>query len=284
MRFGLLLKREKPEAKQLAEQLIANLTGVCDFVSVLAPDEPSLPGTTAVPEAELGKSIDSLLVLGGDGTFLVGASLVSDQGVPLLGINLGSLGFMTHWTLDEAASVVNAAAQGQLEIEERMRLQVTLLEGTEVVAQRSALNEAVLTQRSVARLLDLDAESDGAPIATFKADGLIIASPTGSTAYSLAAGGPILTPQLEAMVLTPICPHTLTYRPVVMRADRSLTVRNVSPYHVTLTVDGQWAREMPPGAHVEVSKAAQPLRLYRPNNPFFAILRQKLRWGERQGS
>lgn len=283
MRFGLLLKRGKPEAWQLAERLIAALAGVCDFVSVHQPGEPSLPGTIAVPEAELGKSIDSLLVLGGDGTFLVGASLVSDQGVPLLGINLGSLGFMTHWTLNEAVSVVNAAAQGQLEIEERMRLQVALVEGGQLVAERSALNEAVLTQRSVARLLDLDAESDGAPIATFKADGLIIASPTGSTAYSLAAGGPILTPQLEAMVLTPVCPHTLTYRPVVMRADRRLTVRNVSPYHVTLTVDGQWAREMPPGAHVEISKAAQPLRLYRPSNPFFAILRQKLRWGERQG-
>lgn len=283
MRFGLLLKRGKPEATQLAEQLIASLAGVCDFVSVLQPGEPPLPGTAAVPESELGKSIDSLLVLGGDGTFLVGASLVSDQGVPVLGINLGSLGFMTHWTLNEAVAVVNAAAQGQLEIEERMRLQVALVEGGQVVAERSALNEAVLTQRSVARLLDLDAESDGAPIATFKADGLIIASPTGSTAYSLAAGGPILTPQLEAMVLTPICPHTLTYRPVVMRADRRLTVRNVSPYYVTLTVDGQWAREMPPGAHVEISKAAQPLRLYRPNNPFFAILRQKLRWGERQG-
>lgn len=283
MRFGLLLKRGKPEATQLAQQLTSALAGVCDFVSVLQPDESPLAGTHAVPEAELGKSIDGLLVLGGDGTFLVGASLVSDQGVPLLGINLGSLGFMTHWTLSEAVEVVNAAAHGQLEIEERMRLQVSLVEGGQVVAERSALNEAVLTQRSVARLLDLDAESDGAPIATFKADGLIIASPTGSTAYSLAAGGPILTPQLEAMVLTPICPHTLTYRPVVMRADRRLTVRNVSPYHVTLTVDGQWAKEMPPGAHVEISKAAQPLRLYRPSSPFFAILRQKLRWGERQG-
>jgi len=282
MRFGLLLKREKPEAKQLAEALIAQLAGPsCEFV-LIEQDGIHFAGTTCVPESQFGKSIDALVVLGGDGTFLVGSSLVSDHGVPILGVNLGSLGFMTHWTQAEAAEVVLAAAKGELPIEERMRLKVSLVEGGAVVAERSALNEAVLTQRSVSRLLDLEAESDGDLIATFKADGLIVASPTGSTAYSLAAGGPILTPQLEAMVLTPICPHTLTYRPVVMRADRRLTVRNVSPYQVTLTVDGQWAREMPPAAYVEISKAENPLRLYRPTNPFFAILRQKLRWGERQ--
>jgi NAD+ kinase len=282
MRFGLLLKRGKPEAKQLAEALIAQLAGSsCDFV-LTEENGVHVAGTTAVPECEFGQSIDALVVLGGDGTLLVGSSLVSDNGVPILGVNLGSLGFMTHWTPQESAGVVLAAAKGELPIEERMRLRIALVEGTNVLAERSALNEAVLTQRSVARLLDLEAESDGDLIATFKADGLIVASPTGSTAYSLAAGGPILTPQLEAMVLTPICPHTLTYRPVVMRADRRLTVRNVSPYQVTLTVDGQWAREMPPGAHVEISKAETPLRLYRPTNPFFAILRQKLRWGERQ--
>ena len=282
MRFGLLLKRGKPEAIQLAQLLIAQLAGSqCQFVLV---DEVPFcpPGTLCVPQAEFGKSIDALVVLGGDGTFLAGSFLVSDYGVPILGVNLGSLGFMTHWTKSEAAGVVQAAANGELAIEERMRLKITLYEAGKTVASCTALNEAVLTQHSVARLLVLEAESDGDLIATFKADGLIIASPTGSTAYSLAAGGPILTPQLEAMVLTPICPHTLNYRPVVMRADRRLTVRNVSPYQVTLTVDGHWAREMSPGAEVEISKAEQPLRLYRSANPFFSVLRQKLKWGERQ--
>lgn len=276
MRFGLLLKRGNPEAIQLAESLITQLEGpLCKFV--LTEEESFLPArTTCVPKSAFGESIDALVVLGGDGTFLVGSSLVSDHGVPILGVNLGSLGFMTHWTQSEAASVILAAAKGELPIAERMRLKISLVEGGNVVAERSALNEAVLTQRSVARLLDLQAESDGDLIAIFKADGLIVASPTGSTAYSLAAGGPILTPQLEAMVLTPICPHTLTYRPVVMRADRRLTVRNVSPYQVTLTVDGQWAREMPPGAHVEISKAENPLRIYRPTNPFFATDRKSV--------
>ncbi|MCG5052568.1 MAG: NAD(+)/NADH kinase [Myxococcales bacterium] len=287
MRFGFVLKRGKEEARHVARDLI-ELLGSLGCASVMpredvAGDATEFPGATLVPGQELGPAIDALVVLGGDGTFLHGAGLVADHGVPLLGINLGSLGFMTHWTLPEARDVVRAAASGQLDVEERMRLRVSVVENGTTVVERNALNEAVLTQRSMARLLDLEAESDGQPIASFKADGVIVASPTGSTAYSLAAGGPILTPQVDAMVLTPICPHTLTYRPVVLRADRRLIVKNVSPSMVSLTLDGQWGRELPPGAHVEVSKAERPARLYRPNHPFFTVLRQKLRWGERQG-
>jgi NAD+ kinase len=143
------------------------------------------------------------------------------------------------------------------------------------------VNDAVISQRSLARLLDIDARLDGAPIAVYKADGLIISTPTGSTAYTLAAGGPILTPNLEAIVLTPICPHTLTNRPLVVRADARLTVGNLSG-PVTLTVDGQWGRELSAGEFIEVQKADRPLRTFRAPSSFFSILRQKLSWGERQ--
>lgn len=286
MRFGFVLKRGKREACELASDLIARLALQGCSAAVTADDQEhsglSAPGLLVLSAEAFGRQVDAVVVLGGDGTFLHAAALVADHGVPLLGINLGSLGFMTHWTLAEARDVVEAAAARRLPVEERMRLALSVTDGSERV-HRNALNEAAITHRAVARLVDLDAEADGDPIATYKADGLIVASPTGSTAYSLAAGGPILTPQVEAMVLTPISPHTLTYRPVVLRADRRLTIRNVSAHRVSLTVDGLWNRELAPGAFIEVSKAEKPLRLYRPSSPFFAVLRQKLRWGERQG-
>lgn len=281
MRFGFLLKPGKPEALRVAADLaavVARLGGS----SILATDDgEAIDGATSVLPEQLGPIIDVLVILGGDGTFLHGASLVSDHGVPLLGINLGTLGFMTHYTLPEAQAAVEAAAAGQLPIDERMRLKVTVRSGGEAES-RTALNEAVI-QRSTPRLMDLRAELDGGAITTYKADGLILSTPTGSTAYNLAAGGPILTPDLEAIVVTPICPHTLTNRPVVIRADARASVTNVSAHPVTMTVDGRWTRDLLPGDSVDVRKADRPLRTFRPQASFFAVLRQKLSWGERAG-
>lgn len=282
MRFGFLLKPAKPEAARAAAELgeVLRARG-CSLV--LPADEPvDVPSARRVPREALGGAIDALVILGGDGTYLRGASMVADHGVPLLGINLGSLGFMTHYALGEARAALEAACEGRLPIDERMRLEVTVVSGGETVERRGALNEAVL-QRAGARLGELRAELDGAEITTYKADGLILSTPTGSTAYSLAAGGPILTPDLEAILLTPICPHTLTNRPVVMRADAHLRVTNVSPQPVTLTVDGGWSRELGAFDAVEVRKTARPLRSFRGGSPFFAVLRGKLSWGERQG-
>ena len=191
---------------------------------------------------------------------------------------------MTHFGRTEARAAIVAACLGQLPIEERMRLSVTIRAADGVAGEtRNAVNDAVIAQRSIARLLDLEARLDGTPIATYKADGVIVSTPTGSTAYTLAAGGPILTPDLEAIVLTPICPHTLTNRPLVVRADSRLSVTNVSGSDVTLTIDGQWGRVLETGESIEVRKTSRPLRTYRPSTSFFGVLRQKLSWGERPG-
>jgi NAD+ kinase len=283
MRFGFVLKRGKPEAAEIGADLAAVLLRRGATVVVTEEDASTFPRARAVPPERLGSEIDVLVVLGGDGTFLHGASLVADHGVPLLGINLGSLGFMTHYALGEARDAIEAASAGRLPIDERMRLAVAVRSAGTLVETRTALNEAVITQRSIARLLDLEAELDGESIARYKADGLIVSTPTGSTAYNLAAGGPILTPDLEAIVLTPICPHTLTNRPVVMRGGARIVVTNVSGSPVSLTVDGQWSRELGPGDTIDVQKAERPLRTFRPPSAFFAILRKKLSWGERPG-
>jgi len=286
MRFGFLLKRGKPEARELAGELSGILRDWGASLYALEDDAPALTGATVVSEDQLGPSIDALAVLGGDGTFLYGAGLVADHGVPIFGVNLGSLGFMTPYARGEAAAAIEEVVRGKLPIEERMRLSVTVHPPAGQRAgvphpSRNAVNDAVLTQRALARLLDLESHLDGAPIAVYKADGLIVSTPTGSTAYTLAAGGPILTPDVEAMVLTPICPHTLTNRPLVFRPDARLVIKNASVGDVTLTVDGQWGYELAPGASIEVCRAAQPLRLYRAPRGFFGILREKLSWGER---
>jgi NAD+ kinase len=283
MRIGFLVRRGNPDGLSLATTLADGLRGrgfdavfVDDYGEAPPPGFPSGPGAKVVTDA------DMLVALGGDGTFLHGAALVGDHDVPLLGLNLGSLGFLTPYATAEAGAALIDAAEGRLGVEERMRLHVTLRTGGGRVESHSALNEAVITQRELARLMELAASLDGDTIATYKADGLILSTPTGSTAYNLSAGGPILTPDLEAIVLTPICPHTLTNRPLVVRADRRLSVTNVSSDHAILTVDGLWSREVEPGDVVEVRKATRPLRVFRPGSSFFGILRQKLSWGERK--
>jgi NAD+ kinase len=284
MRFGVLLKRGKPEARELADALVRVLAARGGTSVALPEDAAALPGATVVAPEAFAAAIDVLVVLGGDGTFLYGASLAADHGIPIFGVNLGSLGFITPYARAEAADALDEACRGALAIQERIRLAVSIrrARGGPPVAAPSAVNDAVLTQRSIARLLDLEARLDGAEITTYKADGLIVATPTGSTAYSLAAGGPLLTPDLEAMVLTPICPHTLTNRPLVFRPDSTLSIRNASGGTVTLTIDGQWGEQLDSDDWIDVRRAARPLRLYQAPRGFFGILREKLSWGSRR--
>lgn len=283
MRFGFIVRAGNPEAPGLAGELGELLRGRGEdvlFVSDYGPAVP--PGFPSVPGAEIGARVDVMVALGGDGTFLSGAKLVAEHDVPLLGLNLGSLGFLTPYTLEEARVALLDAAAGRLPVEERMRLHVTLRARDKPPESQTALNETVINQREAARLMELQASSNGDLITSYKADGLILSSPTGSTAYNLSAGGPILSPDLDAIVLTPICPHTLSHRPLVVHANLGITVTNVSPYHGVVNVDGHWSREMGPGDVVEVRRLERRQRVFRPGHSFFKILRQKLGWGERK--
>jgi NAD+ kinase len=281
MRFGFLLKRGKPEARELAAELVNVLARHGCSAVATAEDVSAVPGAREVAPEELGQSIDALIVLGGDGTFLFGAGLVADHGVPLFGVNLGSLGFITRFTRGQAVAALEGACAGRLPIDERMRLGVTVRSRAGAVLEaRNAVNDAVISQPAMARLLDFETSLDGEMVTTYKADGVILSTPTGSTAYNLAAGGPILTPNLEAIVLTPICPHMLTNRPLVVHGASAVVVRNVSPSPAQLTIDGQWGRPLSPGESIEVRKAERTLRLYG-GSSFFAVLHDKLSWGER---
>jgi len=283
MRFGFIVRDGNPEAPGLAARLADLLRArgsEAIFVEDYGAGAPA--GHVGMPGERIGAAVDVMVALGGDGTFLFGAKLIADHDVPLLGLNLGSLGFLTPYALGEAETALIGAAQGRLPIEERMRLRVALYRKGSAPETQSALNEAVINQREVTRLIDLVATSDGDQITSYKVDGLILCTPTGSTAYNLSAAGPILAPDLEAIVLTPICPHTLSNRPLVVRADQGVTVTNTSRYHGVLTVDGHSSREVGPGDVVEVRKAERNLRVFRPGHSFFKILRQKLSWGERK--
>lgn len=291
-RVGFVLKRDKPEAEAIARSLWPWLLDSGKKVAItpqharLAADEPRVQ---VIPDAEIGAYIDLLVVLGGDGTLLHGASLVPDGRVPVLGINLGTLGFLVPFAPVDARATLEAALAGRLAVEERLRLSVRLFRagaGEGEVTDRLALNDAVISQGAMARLVELHATLDGQRIAFYKADGLIVSTPTGSTAYNLAAGGPILTPGQASMALTPICPHTLTHRPLVLPASSRIAVELPAREHpgsIMLTVDGQWGHRLSPGERVEVTAAPSPLRLYRSDKPYFEILREKLSWGSRAG-
>ena len=283
MRFGFVVRAGSPEAPGLAAGFADMLRARgCEVLFVADHGQAALPGYPAVPGADIGGRVDVMVALGGDGTFLHGAKLVADHDVPLLGLNLGSLGFLTPYAIEEASAALIGAVEGRLTIEERMRLLVTLRAKDKAPEDQAALNDAVINQREFARLMDLQVATNGDLITNYKADGLILCTPTGSTAYNLAAGGPILTPDMDAIVLTPICPHMLSNRPLVVHADLGITVTNVSRYHGLVSVDGHWSRELAPGDTVEVRKLPRRLRVFRPGHSFFKILRQKLSWGERK--
>jgi NAD+ kinase len=242
---------------------------------------PDLP-VTAVIRADLPAQADFMVVLGGDGTLLSVARSIGDLGLPILGVNLGGLGFLTATTLDEMLPAVEAFLAGQLVIEERMMLAVRVRRGERWVSEVLALNDAVIMKAAMSRIIDFDVAVEGQTATAYRADGLIIATPTGSTAYSLSAGGPILHPTVDAVVLTPICAHALTNRPIVLPGAQRIEVRLMTNQDVMLTVDGQVGVGLREHDLVEIRRAEARTRLVRmPRKHFFSVLRTKLKWGER---
>jgi NAD+ kinase len=285
VRVGFILKPDKTEAGVLLEELVPWLRDQGHVPVVPTEDGTDLwapPGSEVVPEDELGQTVDIAVVLGGDGTMLRACRLVADQGKPVLGINLGQLGFLAMFAPAEAKTAIAAALAGKLPRAERMRLQVTFMRSGADPVTRFALNDPVLHQGAMARLIEVNAFCDGQLIAAYRADGLIVATPTGSTAYSMAAGGPIVVPGQAAMTLTPICAHALTHRPLVINADAVVRLQlGAEARGVILTVDGQWAHSFLPGDIVEMTAAKRSLVMFVSQQSFFDVMRDKLHWGVR---
>lgn len=279
---GVCLKPDQPQAAGVVRGLEKWLAQ--RGLRVLLDEEAGgFVGRPGVPRESLVEEADLVVVLGGDGTLLSVARAVGSRPVAILGVNLGTLGFLTEIALDELFAALERVLAGEVRVELRMRLEVTARRGERELGRLLALNDAVLTKAALARMIDLETSADDAPLTTYHADGLIVATPTGSTAYSLSAGGPILQPELEAFVLTPICPHTLSQRPIVLPQSVCIEIRvRTRGGEVQLTVDGQEGIELREGDVVGVQRSEQPIRLVA--SPFrtrFEILRQKLGWGAR---
>jgi NAD+ kinase len=233
-----------------------------------------------VAPGEMIEHVDVILVLGGDGTLLHAARLVGAAGIPILGVNLGSLGFLTEVKLDEMYSALESLLSGQYQLEERVLLNVEVIRKGKNAAQYLALNDAVINKGALARIIDLEVSVNSQPVLSTRGDGLIISTPTGSTAYSLAAGGPILYPTLEAFIIAPICPHALTNRPVVIPDRDEVEVCLKRGTDVMLTVDGQVGMPLQPHDCLKVYRAQSTLKLVLPfGSTFFRLLREKLLWG-----
>jgi NAD+ kinase len=244
------------------------------------------PGRRTVSRDELPATCDLIVVLGGDGTLIGMADRIAQSGadVPIVGVNFGSLGFLTEITLSELYPSLESVLAGTAQIDERMMLRSRTLRDGAVHADRLALNDIVITKGALSRIIELAVAIGDHPVMSVRADGLIIASPTGSTAYNLAAGGPILHPEVDALLLTPIAPHMLTNRPVVIPASSEVRVRPEmnSNEEIFITIDGQSGHALHANDEICITRADRPLRLVRASTrTYFDVLRQKLKWGER---
>lgn len=234
------------------------------------------------PREEVPEGAQIVIVLGGDGTLLSAARAVGDREIPLFPVNLGNLGFLTAITVDELSGELERMFRGEHKISKRRMLHAELTRGGKRRASYEALNDVVVTKASIARMIQVQVLINRHAMCSYRADGLIIASPTGSTAYSLAAGGPIVFPTVEAVCITPICPHMLTNRPVIVPSDVEIRLLNQAPDESAfLTVDGQIGEPLHEGDVIDFCRSDHFIHLVRPPHmSFFDVLRQKLKWGE----
>jgi NAD+ kinase len=231
---------------------------------------------------QIAEDADLFLVLGGDGTLLAASREAAARGIPILPINMGSLGFLTNFTVEELYPALEAALFGEYAIDERVLLLVERTNREQVLTQQRVLNDAVVHKGTLARMIELELHIDGGFVCRYRADGLIVATPTGSTAYSMSAGGPIVHPAVPSILITPICPHTLSDRPVVVPDTAKIELRlSESSDSVFLTLDGQTGSPTQLGDRVRITRAPERLKLiHPPNKTYFEILRNKLKWGE----
>jgi len=269
-RIGIVHKMSSAEASETALYVAQFLRG--KGIEVLQEEQ------------EVARAADLVVVLGGDGTLIHAARLLGGRAAPILGVNMGSLGFMTEVPQSEMYGALDHVLAGQARVSERMKLRVHLHRGgrEERDLDAEVLNDVVIGKGALSRMSELDTRVGGQFVATYKADGIIVATPTGSTAYALAANGPIVFPTMRGVIIAPICPHTLTQRPIVVPDDLEVTIVLMNDSEVYLTLDGQRGVPLARGDRVQVKQSRNRVLLVRnPNIDFFGILRAKLRWGAR---
>jgi len=281
--IGIVAKRNRPAALALARRLVTWLRRRRKTVLVETEVASTLRLSDGVSKQEMMKRADLVVVLGGDGTLLSVARHSGPRRVPVLGVNLGGLGFLTDVRPEEAFQALERVLAGHYRLERRRMLETAVVRGGKVLRRFQALNDVVINKGALARILDLETSVDGVALCTYKADGLILSTPTGSTAYSLSAGGAIVEPSVGVLLISPICPHTLTQRPIVLPERVHVRVAVCSPDEdVALTIDGQEGMKLATDDVVTVRPAKHRVHLVRsPTHSFFELLRTKLRWGER---
>lgn len=282
-KIGVYAKKNHPEAEQIALNIRDRFRR--DNIEVLLEDSlaEQIGQTSGYSAEEIPELVDLIIVLGGDGTLISVARQVGHHNVPILGINLGRLGFLTEVTLAELPEMLDRLIAGDYKITNRMMLDAAIRRNGKVIGEYTVLNDVVINKGALARIIDMETYVDGRHLSTYKADGLIVATPTGSTGYNLAAGGPIIYPEINSLVISPICPHMLTNRPIVVWSKSFIEIKiRFEDDVVFFTADGQVGRKLLPGDVVEVRRSAARTRLITsPSKDYFEILRTKLSWGER---
>jgi NAD+ kinase len=284
LQAAIISKPQKPELAGILSDLVAWLNAR-DYHYLLDPDSAAyINAPNPIERVDLPQHQPNLvIVLGGDGTLLAAARAFARTTTPILSVNLGSLGFLTEIPLSDLYSTLEAWCDNCADIEVRSMMHAEIIRNGKVVQQWDALNDVVVAKGTIARMGDFSVEIEKQFVATFRADGIIVSTPTGSTAYNLAANGPIVMPSVNAMLVTPICPHLLTIRPIVVPGEATVSVHVVGvPNEIYLTVDGQEAVQLQLDDYVHCQRSEYSVRLlrHRPNG-LFSVLRSKLKWGER---
>jgi len=286
-RIGIVLKPNQPDA----------LRTVCEVVAWLDERGIALVGTPEIerdrieaetgcaveqlPREQLAANVDLILVLGGDGTMIATARMLGDREVPVLGVNYGGLGYLAEFRIEELYQALESILSGNFRLDKRVMLDVELRRGGETITRNTVLNDVVINKSALARIIEIEAYLNERFVNSFRADGLIISTPTGSTAYNLSAGGPVIFPSMNAVVITPICPFTLSNRPIVVPEDATIELLlKTDREEVTLTLDGQVGFSLNVEDRVVIRKSSVAFNLVQPSNRnYFDVLRDKLRWG-----
>jgi NAD+ kinase len=287
-RVGVVVKPNQPEALSTTCRLVEWLDarGI-KLIGTPELDRERIESETRcsieiVEQEKLAASVDFIVVLGGDGTMIATSRMIGDYDVPVLGINYGTLGYLAEFRVEEMFQALESILTGDYRIDTRVRLAVEVMRGEEILMHSRALNDVVINKSALARIIEIEARMDGHLISGFRADGLIVSTPTGSTAYNLSAGGPVVYPSMNALVITPICPFTLSDRPIVVPDDALIELRLRTPdEEVVLTLDGQVGLPISPEDRVLIRKSLTTFKIVQPKNRnYFEVLREKLRWGK----